>query len=65
MITDKSNFLTMTDLQERLHIGRNTAYKLVKQPDFPKVQIGKKYIIPEDMLGKYLEKHLKHKILID
>lgn len=55
----------MTDLQNKLHIGKNTAYKLVKQPDFPKIQIGKKYLIPEDMLGKYLEKHLKHKILID
>ena len=38
--------LTVNDIQEHLHICKNTAYKLLKIKSFPKIKIGKAYVIP-------------------
>ena len=39
----KMNMLTVQEVGERLGMSKNTAYKLVKNPGFPKIQIGRKY----------------------
>lgn len=43
------------ELGEVLGIGRNAAYKLCNQADFPTVRIGHKLIIPVDGLRRWLE----------
>lgn len=47
--------LSIKDLCEILEIGTATAYALVNQEGFPKVQIGKSNKIYRDSLRKWLE----------
>lgn len=46
--------LTITDIMEILHIGRNNAYKLVNSGAFRILKIGKQIRIPKVSLEKYL-----------
>lgn len=48
-----------------LGVSKNTAYRIVKLDGFPKIQIGKKFYIPEDDLETYLKKHVGTKIKVD
>ena len=48
--------LTVKDIQEKLHMGRNNTYKLINQKGFPKIVIGKKILIPEEEFEKYIMK---------
>lgn len=57
-----SDFFTIKELQDYLRIGRNKTYKLVNQNDFPKIQVGKSFIIPKEDLQKYLQRKLYKKI---
>lgn len=58
-------YLKTKDVAAILGMGKNTAYKFVKQQGFPKIRIGKRNYIPESALEKYLEKHIGTKIMID
>lgn len=57
--------LTVKDIQEKLHLGKNNTYKLISQKGFPKIVIGKKILIPEIQFEKYIMNHLKTKIELD
>lgn len=46
----------VADLQAVLGIGRSLAYKLMAQPDFPKLVINGHYYIPVDKLKKWIDK---------
>ena len=48
-----------------LGVSKNTAYRIVKLDGFPKIQIGKKFFIPEDDLEMYLKKHIGGRIKVD
>lgn len=50
-------FLTCKDIQEILGISRNTAYKLIRLPGFPKIKIGHSYRIPRDKFEAYLKEY--------
>ena len=50
--------LTVKDIQEKLHMGRNNTYKLINQKGFPKIVIGKKILIPEEEFEKYIKLRL-------
>lgn len=54
--------LTVKDIQEKLHMGRNNTYKLINQKGFPKIAIGKKILIPEEEFEKYIMNHIRTKI---
>ena len=54
--------LTVKGIQEKLHMGRNNAYKLINQKGFPKIVIGKKILIPEEEFEKYIMNHIRTKI---
>lgn len=56
------NMLTVKDVQNKLHLGKNNTYKLINQKGFPKIMIGKKILIPEIQFEKYIMNHLKTKI---
>lgn len=51
-------YLSTKDVQEILQIGRNKVYKLIQQNDFPKIKIGRNYLIPEAEFEKYLHRKL-------
>lgn len=40
--------MSVKDVQAIMGMNKNLAYKLVSQPDFPKITINGRYYIPED-----------------
>lgn len=56
MINSNENKMayTITDLQTLLPLGKNSLYKLVNRPDFPKIRCGRKILIPATGLEKWL-----------
>lgn len=58
------NMITVAEMQEKLKISKNTAYKLVKVSGFPKIRIGRKIYIPEQELEKYLNSNLRSQIIL-
>lgn len=53
-----NDYITVKELQSYLRLGRNKAYELVNQNDFPKIKIGERYIIPIEELKKYLSRKM-------
>lgn len=56
-IQDK-DYLTVKDLQDYLGFGKNKIYTLVNQNDFPKIKIGKNFLIPREELNIYLKRKI-------
>lgn len=54
--------LTVKDVSAILRIGRSGTYKLFDRNDFPKITVGKKLLVKESDLEKYLVKYAKGKI---
>lgn len=54
MLDSYSDILTVSDVMKILHIGRNKAYELLRSKEIPNIKIGKKYIIPKNMLIDFL-----------
>ena len=52
------NILTTKDVSIKLRMGINQTRDLIRMNDFPKITVGRKWIIPEDELEKWLEKNL-------
>lgn len=59
-----TNYLTIKDLQEKLHIGRNMAYSLAHTPGFPMVKIGQRYVISEEKLDEFLSHYYGKEIFL-
>ena len=55
MLNKYNDILTVEELCEVLRIGKNTAYKLLKNNEIKSVKIGKIYKIPKKSVRKYLE----------
>lgn len=51
--------LTVKDVKEKLGCGKNKAYDIVNQRDFPKIKIGRQMFIPEDEFEKWLLTYLR------
>lgn len=47
-------FYTVEDIQRLLGIGRNSAYKLVAENDFPAIYVGNRIIIPADLFQAWI-----------
>lgn len=56
--------LNVMDIKQHLNISKDTAYKIVKMKDFPKITIGNKYYIPEDKYLEWINKRLKTTIIL-
>lgn len=50
LFKDVKDVLTVSDIQEILDIGRNSAYRLLKEGKIESVQIGKQYRISKAAL---------------
>ena len=46
--------VTVEDLQNMLHIGRNTAYGILKDGAIKTIKVGKKYIIPKQSVIEFI-----------
>ena len=61
MTTNLPKLITVTELQQILHIGRDTAYNLVRRKDFPSVKLGREYRVLSDKLQDWLVKQQRNK----
>jgi len=52
------DIITVSDLMEMLHIGRNAAYMLLKDGSIKTIRIGKRYIIPKISVISYILKEI-------
>lgn len=51
-----ADVLTVNDIMNILHIGRNKAYELLRSKVIPSIRIGKKYVIPKNLMIEFLSK---------
>ncbi len=51
-----ADVLTVNDIMNILHIGRSKAYELLRSKVIPCIRIGKKYIIPKNLMVEFLSK---------
>lgn len=58
MNIQEKDYLTVKDLQDYLGFGKNKIYTLVNQNDFPKIKIGKNFLIPREELDIYLKRKI-------
>ena len=56
MFNKYNDILTVDELCEVLNIGKNTAYKLLKNGDIKSIKIGRVYKIPKKNVKKYILK---------
>ena len=54
------NILTVKELGQVLHIGRDKAYALMKSGGFPSTCIGNRYFVTERALNEWLQQY-EHK----
>lgn len=57
-MTDKPT-INVGELARMLGIGRNQAYNLCHQQGFPAFQIGKRILIPVEMLNEWMREQAK------
>ena len=60
-INETTKLLTVSELQQLLDIGRDTAYNLVHRKDFPSVKLGREFRVLPDKLNDWLEKQQRNK----
>lgn len=61
---DIPEMMSVQDVIKSLGLGRNTVYSLIKRKDFPKIQIGRSYVIPKDKYVEWLNKNIGKTIFI-
>lgn len=54
------NLLTITALCERLHVSRNTAYRLLNAQIIPAFKVGRSWRIPADCVESFIAKQLNN-----
>ena len=55
MDTEHCETITVDELRSILGIGRDTAYKAVRNGQIPSIKIGNRFLIPKRRLEKLLE----------
>lgn len=58
------NYLTPKDIQEKLHCGKNKIYQILNQKDFPKVKIGRRYLVSESAFQDYMNRKIGKEIYL-
>lgn len=56
MLNNTKDILTLKELQELLHIGKNTALRLVQSGEIEAFRVGKQWRITKDSMIKYIRK---------
>ncbi|MBR1477161.1 MAG: helix-turn-helix domain-containing protein [Lachnospiraceae bacterium] len=58
-------YLTIAEVAEILPIGRDATYNLFKLKGFPSIQLGKRWIVSETSLKKWLKEQEGSKICLN
>ena len=54
MLNNAKDILTLKELQELLHIGKNTALRLVQSGEIEAFKIGKQWRVTKESIQKYI-----------
>ena len=54
MFSEYPDIITVDQLMEILHIGKNAAYRLLQNGDIKTIRIGRRYIIPKKSIIAYI-----------
>lgn len=56
MLNNTKDILTLKELQELLHIGKNTAMRLVQSGEIEAFKIGKQWRVSKESVAKYVRR---------
>ena len=56
MLNNTKEILTLKELQVLLHIGKNTALKLVQSGDIEAFRVGKQWRVIKESVARYVRK---------
>lgn len=59
MTANEKMYFSVKDIQTLLGCGKNKAYAVIKQPDFPQMKIGKSYYIPQEEFFKWQQRQMR------
>lgn len=61
MLNNYGDILDLEDVCEILHIGKNTAYRLIRRKAIPAFKVGRVYKIPRKAVENYIlsEAHMQ------
>lgn len=54
MLNNIKDILTLKELQELLHIGKNTALRLVQSGEIEAFRVGKQWMVSKESVAKYI-----------
>ena len=57
MLNNTKDILTLKELQELLHIGKNTALQLVQSGDIEGFRVGKQWRVMKESIVKYMHRY--------
>ena len=58
MLNNTKDILTLKELQELLHIGKNTALRLVQSGEIEAFRAGKQWRVMKESVARYIRKML-------
>ena len=58
MLNNTKEILTLKELQELLHIGKNTALRLVQSGEIDAFRVGNQWRVPRNSIVKYINRYL-------
>lgn len=56
MLNNTKDILTLKELQELLHIGKNTALRLVQSGEIEAFRVGKQWRVSQESVAKYIRR---------
>ncbi|MBP0985173.1 MAG: helix-turn-helix domain-containing protein [Oscillospiraceae bacterium] len=56
MLNNTKDILTLKELQELLHIGKNTALRLVQSGEIETFRVGKQWRVSKESVAKYIRR---------
>ncbi|MEE1358156.1 MAG: helix-turn-helix domain-containing protein, partial [Clostridia bacterium] len=54
MFTEYDEILSIEDVMEILHIGKNSVYSLLKSNEIRNIRVGKRYIVPKQSVINFI-----------
>ncbi len=58
MLNNTKDILTLKELQDLLHIGKNTALRLVQEGDIEAFRVGKQWRIPKESVWRFIRREM-------
>ena len=56
MLNNTKDILTLKELQKLLHIGKNTALRLVQSGEIEAFRVGKQWRVSKESVAKYIRR---------